>query len=123
VIRETDLSALQHFAKLARLTTVFSGVSTILCAVAIFGFELSSWIESGVWQPYRVSWVLELLSDQGRTYTTASANTSKPDVTIGQAIVEWLLSIPVTGLLLAIAALHLLFFLYIPRPERASSTH
>jgi len=116
---ETRLSALRHFAKVARLVTFLSGLLTILCAVAVFGLEISSWIESGTWQSYTLSSAIDLFSNQDIIYVTASADRSKPELTVWQSIREWLLSAPLDGLLLIVALLHLLFYLHITSIERA----
>jgi len=108
--------------KLARLTTLLSGILTVLCAVGIFGFELSSWVENGVWRSYTLSSVQELFKNQDVTYVTASTNGSEPDQTIWQAVGGWLLSTPLTGLLIVVTALHFVCYLYIPSGERTLST-
>jgi hypothetical protein len=104
---------------MARLTTFLSGLLTILCAGAVFGLEIFSWVENGTWYSYTLSSAIDLLKDQDVTYVTASANSSKPDLTIWQSIRESLLSAPLDGLLLIVVLLHLLFYLYITSIERA----
>jgi hypothetical protein len=113
------LSALGHFARVARLTTFLSGLLTVLCAVVVFGLEISSWVESGTWQSYTLSSAIDLLSNQDIIYVTASADRSRPNLTVWQSVREWLLSASLDGLLLTVVLLHLLFYLYITSIERA----
>jgi hypothetical protein len=106
--------------KLAKLTTLLSGVLTILCAVMIAGLQIISWIRAGVWDTYLLSSVIRAL--QGDTvYVTASIN--KTELTIKQAIVDWLLGIPAIVPLLVVAALHLAFYLYLAAVEKEAPSH
>jgi hypothetical protein len=114
------LSGFQRVVKLAKLTTLLSGVLTILCAVMIAGLQITSWIRAGVWDTYLLSSVIRAL--QGDTvYVTASIN--KTELTIKQAIVDWLLGIPAIVPLLVVTALHLAFYLYLAAVEKEASSH
>jgi len=108
--------------KLVKLTTLLSGVLTILCAVMIAGLQISSWIRNGVWDLYRLSSVIRSLQGEHNTvYVTASDN--EIELTIKQAMVDWLLGIPAIVPLLVITALHLAFYLYLAAIEKEASRH
>jgi hypothetical protein len=113
------LSAFKRIVRFAKLTTLLSGVSTILCATAVFRFEVSSWLRTDVWETYQLSSALRgLKSDQSAVYVTASTDKFQTELTSTQAIVDWMLGIPTVLLLLAVAALHVLFYLYLVAVEK-----
>jgi hypothetical protein len=116
-----QVSRFQRVTKFAKLTTLLSGALTILSAMIVAGLELTSWVRTGVWDAYRLSWAMRLLKgDRSAIYVTASSNTGTA-LTTKQAAVEWLLAIPVTVPLLGVAALHLAFYWYLSVPEEEPS--
>jgi hypothetical protein len=118
-------SAFPPLAKIARATTLFSGISTALIAAVIFVVEFSAWIRSGVWKSFSISSLLaRLQQDQGSVYVLAGVDPAEPaELSVGQVIADWFYSIPAIGALIVIAALHLLFYLCIPQLAKAISTN
>jgi hypothetical protein len=67
------LSAFKQIVRFAKPTTLLSGVSTIFCAAAVFGFQVTSWLRTDVWETYPLSSAIRgLKSDQSAVYVTAS---------------------------------------------------
>jgi hypothetical protein len=108
------LSALQRVVTIAKLTTLLSAVLTILCAIGIFGLQITSWIRTGMWDAYRLaSVVTSLKCGRAEGYVLASTGSSATELTNAQVMVEWFLQVPTTALLLAVAALHFAYYLYV----------
>jgi hypothetical protein len=62
--------------------------------------------------------VIESIKDDGADiYVTASVGPSA-EAAIGQALIEWVLGIPVIVLLMAAAVLHFALYLYVTRIEK-----
>ena len=113
------LSALQRVVTIAKLTTLLSAVLTILCAGVIFGVQVTSWIRTGMWEAYRLASVIRgLKSGHADVYVTASTGKSATELTNTQVMVDWFLEIPTTALLLMVAALHFVFYLYVVAIEK-----
>jgi hypothetical protein len=118
------LSALQRLVKLARITAIISAVLTILCAALIFGLQVASWTRTGVWDAYLLSSVVKSLkTDQVDVYFTASSDKFQTKLTNTQVIVDWFLRIPTTAILLVVAALHFVFYLYLTVIEKEARKH
>jgi hypothetical protein len=110
--------------KFARLTAVVSAVLTILCAALIFGLQLTTWSRSGVWEAYPLSTVVKgLKRDQPNVYSTASVSKLETELTSKEVLVDWLLGIPTTAILLAVAALHFVFYVYLAIIEKETAKH
>jgi hypothetical protein len=108
------VSALQQTVKFVRLIVIVSTVLTIFCAVVIFGGQVVSWTKTGVWEAYPLSAIVEgLKNEPADVYVTASSVNFQSELTIREAIVDWILGIPTTAILLVVAALHLVFYLYL----------
>jgi urea transporter len=119
VLGTNRLSAFKRIVRLAKSTTLLSGVSTILCAAAVFGFQLTSWLRTDVWETYPLSSAIRgLKSDESAVYVTASTDKFQTELTGTQAIVDWLLGIPTVLLLLVVAGLHVVFYLYLVAVEK-----
>jgi hypothetical protein len=100
--------------KLVRLIVIVSAVLTIFCAAVIFGWQVASWIQAGVWEAYPLSAVVEGLKNHpADVYFTASSDNFQSELTSKQVIADWILGIPITAILLVVAALHLVFYLYL----------
>jgi hypothetical protein len=113
------LSAIQRVATIAKLTTLLSAVLTILCAAAIVGVQVTGWFRTGTWGTYRLGSVIRSLkSGRSAAYVTASVGKSPTEPTSAQVLVNWFLEIPTTTILLAVAALHFAFYLYIVAFEK-----
>jgi hypothetical protein len=113
------LSAFKRIVRLAKLTTLLSGVSTILCAAAVFGFQVSSWLRTDVWETYRLSSAIRgLKSDDSAVYVTASTDKFQTELTSTQAMVDWLFGLPIVLLLLIATGLHIVFYLYLVAVEK-----
>jgi len=95
-----------------------SGALTIFCALLVVGLQVASWKKTGVWNPYPLSSVIESIKDdRDDTYVTASVG-PPAEVTIRQALIEWVLGIPVIVLLMAAAVMHFALYLYLTRLEK-----
>jgi hypothetical protein len=71
-----------------------SGALTIFCALLVVGLQVASWKKTGVWNPYPLSSVIESIKDDSADiYVTASAGPAV-EVTIKQALIEWVLGSP-----------------------------
>ena len=118
------LSAFQRVVKLARLTASISAVLTILCAALVFGLQVTSWNRTGVWEAYPLSSAIKSLKgDRADVYFTASSGKFQTELTNRQVLVDWLLGIPTVALLLAVAALHIVFYLYLAVIEQEATKH
>jgi hypothetical protein len=95
--------------KLAKGTAALSGALTAVCAVASTALQVAAGLRDGVWEPHRLSWVLEHLRDSHPTYTTASVT---PDE-IGR-----LLDVPVVAILAAAIVAHLLLYSFLVEFEK-----
>jgi hypothetical protein len=104
--------------KSAKLLVTLSGGLTIFCALLAAGLQAASWKKTGVWNPYPLSSVIESIKDdRDDTYVTASVG-PPAEVTIRQALIEWVLGIPVIVLLMAAAVMHFALYLYLTRLEK-----
>ena len=113
------LSALQRVVTIAKLATLLSAVSTILCAVVIVGVQVTAWIRTGMWEAYRLGSVIRgLKGGHADVYVTASTTKTATELTDTQVLLDWFLEIPTTALLLAVAALHFAFYLYVVAIEQ-----
>ena len=112
------MSAFQRLVRFAKTTALLSAVWTILCAVLIVGWQVVSWLQNGVWEPYSLSSIIKgLQGNQDITYATASANKS---VTGG--ITDWLLEIPAILPFLIASTLLLTFYTWLATIEKKNST-
>jgi hypothetical protein len=111
------LSAFKRLVRFAKLTTLLSGVSTILCATAVFGVQVSSWLRTDVWETYQLSSALSK-SDESAVYVTASTDKFQIESTNTQTMVEWFFGLPIVLLLLIAAGLHVVFYLYLVALEK-----
>ena len=104
--------------KSAKLLVTLSGGLTIFCALLVVGLQVASWKKTGAWNPYPLSSVIESIKDdRDDTYVTASVG-PPAEVTIRQALIEWVLGIPVIVLLMAAAVMHFALYLYLTRLEK-----
>ena len=88
-------------------------------SVAIVGVQVTAWIRTGMWEAYRLGSVIRgLKSGHADVYVTASVGKSPTELTNTQVLVDWFLEIPTTALLLAVAALHFAFYLYVVAIEQ-----
>jgi hypothetical protein len=109
------LSEFGRILRFAKGLTLFSGILTVSCAVAVFAEQLASWVKTGVWDAKTLSSVLERLSpSQTDTYVTASV--AKP--TILQTVADFALEVPAVALLLFVAVLHYGLYLYLASLNR-----
>src|ERR1700722_9632590 len=90
--------------KSAKLLVTLSGALTIFCALLVVGLQVASWKETGVWNPYPLSSVIESIKDDGADiYVTASVGPPAEE-TIRQGLIEWILGIPAIDKLGAVRA-------------------
>jgi hypothetical protein len=106
-----EVPAFQRIVRLARLTAFGSAVWTFLCAALLAGLQI--W--SGSADTYRVSSVVRL-SSPARVYVTASL--SETEWTLKKPLVNWLLDLPAIGLLLIVATLLAVFYLWLAVIEK-----
>jgi hypothetical protein len=110
-----SVSAFSQVVKLAKLTTLVSLGLTILAAVALAGMQIVTWKRTGEWEAYRVSSVLDSLKgNEPEVYTTASIH---QELSLEQAVTEWVLALPATAPLLVVAALLAAFYWYLSLVE------
>jgi hypothetical protein len=116
------VSTFQQLARFAKLTALFAGALTILCAAMIVGWQVTFWIQNGEWNAYPISSVINgLHSDGNTTYITASLKKVESGSSIKQAMTDWLLEIPAIVPLLIVASLLLVFYLKLSAIENAAS--
>jgi hypothetical protein len=112
----------RQMVKIAKVTTLISVAWTILCAVLLVGWQITLWLQKGVWNSYSFATLTkELEHDQGAAYVVASADRSGADLTSTQAAIEWLLEIPVIVPLLTATALLLGFYVWLNDFEKRSA--
>ena len=90
------MPAFQRVIRSARLAALICAGWTVLCAALLAGW----WVWSG--DAYPTSSIVQLLSPD-RTYVTASF--SETEWTLKEALIDWLLDLPVIVPLLTTAAL------------------
>ena len=72
------VSAFKRLVRLAKFTTLLSGVFTILCTGVVFGLQVTSWLQTDLWESYQLSSVIGMLkSDGNNVYATASTDKSR----------------------------------------------
>jgi hypothetical protein len=122
MIRGTSVSTFQQLLRFAKLTALLAAAFTILCAVMIVGWQVTSWIQNGEWNAYPISSVISSLqSDENATYVTASLKKVERGSPFWEAIADWLLGIPAIAPLLIAAVLLLALYLKLSAIEKASS--
>ena len=99
------VAALTQFTK---LSTVLSGALTALCAAAITALQVVAGLRDGIWEPHRLSWLVELRSSQV-TYQTASVT---PDE------IGWLPGVPIVAILAAATLVHVLLYSFLMEFEK-----
>jgi ABC-type sulfate transport system permease component len=120
MIRCTSASPFQHLVKFTKISTLFAAALTILCAVMLFGWQITSWIQNGVWNAYPVSLVISSLqADRNGTYVTASVKKVETGSPIKE-VSDWLLDIPAIVPLLIMSALLLVFYLKLSAIQKAA---
>ena len=113
------MSAFKRLVRLAKFTTLLSGVFTILCTGVVFGLQVTSWLQTGLWESYQLSSVIGMLkSDRNDVYVTASTDKFQTELTSTQVIVDWLLGVPTVIFMLVVAGLHVLFYFYVVAVEK-----
>jgi hypothetical protein len=86
----------------------------------LFGLQVTSWIQNGVWNAYPVSSVISSpQADRNRTYVTASVNKVETGSPIKE-VSDWLLDIPAIVPLLIMSALLLVFYLKLSAIQKAA---
>ncbi len=122
-LREQRLSAFQQrLVRYAKITALLSAVWTILCAVLIVGWQVTSWLQNGVWDAYPLSSVIKSLeNDQAVSYVTASSDKFETKLMDKQVMADWLLEIPAIVALLIASALLLAFYMRLTVIEKNSS--
>ena len=109
MIRCTSVSPFQQLVKFTKISTLFAAALTILCAVILFGGQITSWIQNGVWKQ----------ADRNGTYVTASVKKVETGSPIKE-VSDWLLGIPAIVPLLIMSALLLAFYLKLSAIQKAA---
>jgi hypothetical protein len=96
------LTAFQRrLVKFAKITALLSAVWTALCAVMLAGWQVTSWLQNGVWDAYPLASVIKnLKGEQGVTYATTSSDELKTEPINIHGIYDWVLEIPAIAPLL-----------------------
>jgi hypothetical protein len=86
------VSAFLRLVRFTKTIALISALWTILCSALLAGWQVTSWLRDGLWNPYPVAAIIK--GDLDVTYTTASYT--------DKGIVGWLLDLPaIIPLLLA----------------------
>src|SRR5215475_14885626 len=90
-------------ATFLKIAARISAIGTLAVAALIFGWQARSWILAGEWRSFPISRALDLAGlEREATYVTASA--SEHSYSFGlQTMSNWLLDLPATGFLVAVA--------------------
>jgi hypothetical protein len=96
-------------ARLAKLSTALSGALTVLCATAITVLQVVAGLRDGIWEPHRVSWLVERLRGGQLVYQTASVTPHE----IGR-----LSDVPVLAILAAAILVHVLLYSFLVKFEK-----
>jgi hypothetical protein len=89
-----------RIAAFARISALASAIWTSLFAAGIVGWQALVWTQTGEWRPLPISNVLAM-ADIGRPPICLTASTNPSYV---QLICAWLLDLPASGVLWAVAA-------------------
>jgi hypothetical protein len=106
-------------AALLKIAALVSAIWTSLLAVVILGWQMVAWMLTGEWAPFSVSTALALAGhERPEIDVTGSTGPSSSDV---QRITDWLLDLPASGVLLAVAAILVAFSISAAAIEREFS--
>jgi len=109
---------LAAFIRFARMTSLVANAWTIIYAVLIGGWQISSLLKGGSWPALPLSSVIDRLGyERGAIDATASVHE------IDSSIVETLLRVPAIVLLLLASALLTAFYLWLARIEKQYSSN
>jgi hypothetical protein len=100
-----------RLVRVAKTTALASALWTIFCAFLLFGLQVKSWWQNGIWRSYSVMALVQ--GEPEITYATASYR--EPTV------VERLLEIPAIVLLIVVATLLLVLHGRLTEIEKQSS--
>ena len=96
-------------ARLAKLSTALSGALTVLCATAITVSQVVAGLKDGIWEPHRVSWLVEHLRSSQVRYQTASMTPHE---------IGWLPDVPIVAILAAATLVHVLLYSFLVEFEK-----
>ena len=104
--------------RFTKLVALAASVQTLLTAVLIAGFQISSWIRTGTWDAYSVSMLIASLKDrQDGIYVTASSPKSSSNWSWGE-LTSVMLETPAIIPVLAILSLLIIFLMWLKRLEQ-----
>jgi hypothetical protein len=101
-----------------KIAARISAIGTLALAALIFGWQAGSWILTDEWRSFPISRALALAGlEREAVYVTASA--SEHSYSFGfQTISDWFLDFPASGLLVAVALVHLGFSVFAASQEK-----
>src|SRR5215468_11786163 len=105
-------------ATFLKIAARMSAIGTLAVAALIFGWQAGSWILAGEWISFPISRALALAGfEREAVYETAS--TSENSHSFGlQTIFDWLLDLPATEFLVAVALVQLGFAVFAASQEK-----
>jgi hypothetical protein len=90
-----------------KIAALLSAIWTSLVAAIILGWQVRAWMLTEEWSPVPVSVVIALAGlERPAVFVTASSDRNHSDI---QRITDWLLNLPTSGVLLAVAAILVAF--------------
>lgn len=105
----TRVVSIASMATVLKIAARSSAIGTVVLAGLILGWQVTSWIRTDEWNAFPISHALSLAHlERPAIYVTASV-TDRPSAFDIQTIYDWLLDLPASGLLLAVAAVLLGF--------------
>src|SRR4051812_21989524 len=97
--RSNTTSTFRRLLVFGKVLTIVSVACTLCFAILLFGFQISLWLNEGIWADMSISRVLADLRLQNPGYTTAS------ETPASRGILQWFLDAPVTAFLIVVAGL------------------
>ena len=107
-------SSTERLRRLVRVTkTLSTGAAalTLSFVVVLFGFQTLTWMTEGSWPDRSLSWLVTNLRFQDPVFTTAS------EAPPSHELAQFFWNVPTTALLLLVAALFGLFYLWLTHLE------
>jgi hypothetical protein len=105
-LKRVDTALMATFLKIAAR---LSATGTFILAALILGWQVTLWMRTDEWSSFPISSALYLANLQPPAiYVTASVSDRPASLDL-QTIIDWLLDLPASGFLLAVAAVLLGF--------------
>ena len=105
-------------ATFLKIAARISAIGTLAVAALIFGWQAGSWILAGEWRSFPIASALALAGfEREAIYETASASENSHSFGL-QTISDWLLDLPATEFLVAVALVQLGFAVFAASQEK-----